>query len=132
MLMGGGCMVEVLVVEDDEDIQELIFRYLAELDVGLRFASSGEEGVRLYEEMLRDGVRPDVVVMDLQLPGMDGVEATRRICGMDKDAVVYGFTAFFETEWADRLLKAGAKGVIGRPVGMDGFREKIREILDKD
>ena len=122
-------MVEVLVVEDDKDIQELISRYLSTLGVKLRFVSSGEEGVRVYEEMVRGGGRPAVVVMDLQLPGIDGVEATRRICEFDRDAVVYGFTAFFETEWAERLRDAGAKGVIGRPVGMVGFRDKIKEIL---
>ena len=75
------------------------------------------------------GKQPDLVVMDLKLPGMDGVETTKRIMGMDSSAQVYGFTAFFATEWAEKLKEAGARGVIGRPVGMDVFKEKIKEIL---
>ena len=121
---------EILVVEDDEDIRNLIKIYLKELGIKLHFAESGEEGIKKYSELLGKGNQPDLVVMDLKLPGIDGVETTKRIMAIDNDAHIYGFTAYFATEMAEKLKDAGALGVIGRPVGMDTFKEKIKEILN--
>ncbi len=125
-------MASMLVVEDEEPIQELIKEYLSPLKIKIHQAFSGEEGVEKYKELLKKGKKPDLVIMDLKLPGMDGVEATKRILSLDPDAQVYGFTAYFGTEWAKELEKAGAKGVIARPVGFEGFRDIVKEILEKD
>ena len=119
-------MSVILVVEDEEPIQELIKEYLSPLNVEIYQALSGEEGVTLYRELLDKKRRPDVVVMDLKLPGIDGVETTR----MDKKANIYGFTAYFGTEWSKELKDAGAKGVIARPVGFEGFRDIVKRILN--
>ncbi|HHH77839.1 MAG: response regulator [Thermoplasmata archaeon] len=123
-------MSVILVVEDEEPIQELIKEYLSPLNVEIYQALSGEEGVTLYRELLDKKRRPDVVVMDLKLPGIDGVETTRRIMDMDKKANIYGFTAYFGTEWSKELKDAGAKGVIARPVGFEGFRDIVKRILN--
>ena len=121
--------VSILVVEDEEPIQELIKEYLSPLGVEIYQAMSGEEGVTLYRELLDKKKKPDVVVMDLKLPGIDGVETTKRIISMDSEANVYGFTAYFGTEWSKELKEAGAKGVIARPVGFEGFRDIVKRIL---
>jgi len=121
----------MLVVEDEEPIQELIKEYLTPLKIEIYQAFSGEEGVEKYRELMKKGNKPDLVIMDLKLPGMDGVEATKRILSMDPEARVYGFTAYFGTEWAKELERAGAKGVIARPVGFEGFRDIVKEILEK-
>jgi CheY-like chemotaxis protein len=124
-------MARMLVVEDEEPIQELIKEYLAPLKIEIHQAFSGEEGVDTFKTLLKKGKKPDMVIMDLKLPGIDGVEATRRIMDIDPSTVVYGFTAYFGTEWAQELKQAGAKGVIARPVGFDGFREIVQDILKK-
>lgn len=124
-------MSSMLVVEDEEPIQELIKEYLTPLKIEIYQAFSGEEGVEKYRELMKKGNKPDLVIMDLKLPGMDGVEATKRILSMDPEARVYGFTAYFGTEWAKELERAGAKGVIARPVGFEGFRDIVKEILEK-
>ncbi len=121
----------MLVVEDEEPIQELIKEYLSPLKIEIHQAFSGEEGVEKYKELIDKGKRPDLVIMDLKLPGIDGVEATKKILAIDPKANVYGFTAYFGTEWAKELEKAGAKGIIARPVGFDGFRDIVQEILRK-
>lgn len=118
-----------MVVEDEEPIQELIKEYLTPLDAEIYQALSGEEGVTLYRELLDKDKRPDLVVMDLKLPGIDGVKTTRRIMEIDDDANIYGFTAYFGTEWSEELKEAGAKGVIARPVGFEGFRDIVDRIL---
>lgn len=122
-------MAIMLVVEDEEPIQELIKEYLSSLKIEIHQAFSGEEGVEKYRDLLKKGKKPDIVIMDLKLPGIDGVEATKKIMAMDPEANVYGFTAYFGTEWAKELERAGAKGVIARPVGFNGFREIVEEIL---
>lgn len=119
----------ILVVEDDEFIQDLIARYLSSLGVEIHFASDGIEGVRKYEELMESGKRPDIVIMDIGLPFKDGIEVTREIMKIDRDAVIYGFTAFYGTEKAEALLNEGAKAVIPRSVGFEKFREIIREAL---
>ena len=119
----------ILVIEDDEFIQDLIRRYLSNLNVEIYFASDGIEGVKIYNELMEKGKKPDIVIMDIGLPFKDGIEATREILQIDRDAVIYGFTAFYGTEKARKLLEEGAKAVIPRSVGFEKFREIIREAL---
>jgi len=113
----------MLVVDDEEAIQELIQIYLSELDVKIYPALTGEEGLEKYKELIKEGNAPDLVIMNLKLPGMDGVETTKRIMKMDPSALVYGFTASFGTGWAEELKQAGAKDVIPRTVGFAGRRK---------
>ena len=122
----------LLIVEDEKDMQELMKRYIkkAGLDLEVYSAYDGKEGVEKYKELMEKGKKPDLVIMDLKLPEMDGVEATKKIKEIDKDAVIYGFTAFFDTDWAEKLMRAGAKKIIPRYVGFDGFIRELKEYFD--
>lgn len=120
----------MLVVDDEEAIQELIQIYLSEMDVKIYPALTGEEGLEKYAELMNEGNAPDMVIMNLKLPGMDGVETTRKIMKMNPSALIYGFTASFDTDWADELKKAGAKDVIPKIVGFGALRKIVKEILE--
>jgi len=120
----------ILVIDDEESIQELIAIYLSPLNVDIYPAYTGEDGVKLYESLLAQGKRPDAVIMDLKLPGINGIEAIKRIKKIDPDAVIYGFTAFTNS-WAREMIRAGAKKVIPRSMGFSGLREIIRSSLEK-
>ena len=120
----------ILVIDDEESIQELIAIYLSPLNVDIYPAYTGEDGVKLYESLLAQGKRPDAVIMDLKLSGINGIEATKRIKKIDPDAVIYGFTAFTNS-WAREMIRAGAKKVIPRSMGFSGLREIIRSSLEK-
>jgi len=121
----------ILVVDDEEPIQELIHTYLSPLDVTIHSAFSGEEGVAMYEHLLEKDKRPDLVLMDLKMPGMDGIEATGRIIEMDPHARIYGFTAFSRSVWATEMKKAGARRIISRGIGFNGLRDIVKEILEE-
>ena len=123
----------LLIVEDEKDMQEQMKRYIkkAGIDIEIYSAYDGKECVEKYKELMEKGKKPDLVIMDLKLPEMDGVEATKKIKHLDKNAVIYGFTAFFDTDWSEKLLKAGAKKIIPRYVGFDGFVKEIREFFKK-
>lgn len=119
----------ILVVDDEEPIQELVRVYLSPLDVTIHSAYTGEDAVRFYAEMLETGKRPDLVLMDLKLPGIDGIETTNRIMDLDPTAHIYGFTAFSRSVWASEMLRAGALRVIPRAIGFNGLRKIVQEAL---
>ncbi len=120
----------ILVVDDEESIQELIAIHLSSLDAEIYPAYNGEDGVKLYAELYAEGKKPDVVIMDLKLPGINGIEATRRIKRIDPEALIYGFTAFTNS-WAKEMMRAGAKKIIPRSMGFSGLREILRSSLGK-
>ena len=126
----------VLVVDDEETMLGLIKRNLEKCNIPIivYMASSGEEGVEKYKELMNKGKKPDLVIMDLNLTQwgkgkIDGVEATRQILEIDPDANIYGYTAWFATAWAQKLKEAGAKDVIERTVLPSEFRKMIEDIL---
>ncbi len=119
----------LLIVEDERDMQELMKKYIekAGLNLEIYSAYSGEEGIEKYRELMEKGKKPGLVIMDLKMPGIDGVETTERIMKIDKNASIYGFTAFFDTDWSERLMKAGAKKIIPRYMGFEGLVKELKQ-----
>ena len=102
-------MIRVLVVDDHPVLRSGLAALLERADgitlVGL--AADGEEGVRLAQQQ-----RPDVVLMDLEMPGMDGVEATRRMSVSNAGASIVVLTSFSDRERILTALDAGAAGYL--------------------
>jgi NarL family two-component system response regulator LiaR len=84
-------------------------------------ADSGEEALRLCSQ-----VQPDVVVMDMVMPGMDGAEATRAIRERYPQVQVVALTSFQEEDLIQRALQAGAIGYLLKDVPADELAEAIR------
>lgn len=102
-------MTTVLIV-DDQPLQRLGFRMLLESAAATAVvgeAGHGAEAVRLAAEL-----RPDVVLMDVRMPGMDGIEATRRIVAAGGRSRVLILTTFDLDEYAHAALRAGASGFL--------------------
>ena len=126
----------MLVIDDEETMQDLIRRNLSRsrLPIKVIGALSGEEGIEKYKKLMEEGKKPHLVIMDLNLTQwgkgrLDGVETTRRLLEIDPNANIYGYTAWFATEWAKELEKAGAKKVIERTILPSQFRRMVEEIL---
>jgi DNA-binding NarL/FixJ family response regulator len=101
--------ITVLLV-DDHALVRRGFRLMLEDDPDIEVAaeaSDGEEAVRLAGKL-----RPRVIVMDCALPGMDGMDATRRIRQQHPDIAVIMLTMHSEDTWVRRALEAGANGYI--------------------
>jgi DNA-binding NarL/FixJ family response regulator len=101
--------ISVLIVDDHEVVRE-----------GLRLSLSRAAHIRVIGEA-NDGAaavglverrKPDVIIMDVRMPGMDGLEATKEILKVEPDAAVLIFTAFSERSLLARGLESGAKGYI--------------------
>lgn len=114
----------ILLVEDDPYIQDLMDSVLAPLDVTLYHAGDGMAGVRMYKHLAEQSKRPDLVIMDVKMPVVDGVEATKQILELDPDATIYGFTAFASL-LSREMREAGAKRVYPRTIGFTAMRKII-------
>jgi len=113
-------MINVMLVDDHELVRSGIKRILT--DVGdievVAEAGSGEQAVRQARE-----IRPDVILMDLSMPGIGGMEATRKITRSMPDAKIIAVTIHEDEPFPARLLEAGAVGYLTK--GCD-----VREIID--
>ena len=88
-------------------------------------ASDGNEAVRKAIDL-----RPDVIVMDVSMPGMDGVEATRRIIAHNKDQRIVMLTMHVDQTVMDQALKAGAIGYVTKDCTSDEIIEIIKQAAD--
>jgi len=116
----------VLVVDDAPDTVEIIRKLLQYEGYDVTTASTGEEGVERAKER-----RPEVVLMDISLPGIDGTEALRRIRKIDPDLSTVILTAFATVENAIQALKEGASDFIQKPFENDHLIHVVNQCLEK-
>jgi CheY-like chemotaxis protein len=115
----------VLVVEDNALNLKLVRDVLAHAGYRIVEATSGEEGVRLAAE-----VHPDLVLMDLQLPGIDGAEALRQLRGTAAGAVpVVAVTAFAMDEDREKAERDGFDGYLRKPISVRALPQQVRHFL---
>ena len=112
----------ILVVEDNELNLKLVRDVLGYAGYEVVEARTGEQGVELAAECL-----PDLVLMDLQLPGIDGIEALRvRASPLTQDVPVVAVTAFAMREDRERALRAGFDGYLEKPFGVRELPGQVR------
>lgn len=116
--------IRVMIVDDHAIVRSGIeYSLLAQDDIVLvATAGSGEEALRLCVE-----AAPDVILMDMVMPGMDGVETTRAILARCPQVRVLGLTSFQEGHLVQEALKAGAIGYLLKDVGIDKLNQAIRD-----
>ena len=107
--------IKVLIVDDDIALREVLKIML--VDFNVVEAENGEEAVRLYKM-----AKPDIVLMDIVMPKMNGVQATKEILKHDKNARILAITAYAKSK-GEEMIEAGAKGVVSKPI-------KRRELID--
>ena len=123
----------VLLVDDEEDFHKLLRLFLARNQkhtFTVYSALHGAAGVEMYIKQVNEGKKPDLVLMDIRMPVMDGVEATKRIIKNDPEANIYLFTAYARTEVEKNAHNAGAKGTISKDADWNNTVEKIVNILE--
>lgn len=115
--------ITVLIVDDHAVVRQGVRGYLeAQLDMSIAGeAASGEEAVRLAADQV-----PDVVLMDLLMPGMDGVEATRRVRRVSPRSQVVVLTSYHEDVHIFPAIKAGALSYLLKDVGPEELAGAVR------
>jgi len=117
-----GLMVKILIVDDNQDLLDILKQGLSSHEVLL--ANDGLEGLETYKKEL-----PDVVILDIKMPIMDGIKATKEILKFNPNAFIIGGTAY--TELQKDLFDAGAKFVLIKPFSIDSIEKIIEKYLLK-
>lgn len=117
----------VLVADDNPDGRMMYAEYLAVVGFRVLVASHGEEALHLA--LLS---RPDVILMDMSMPYLDGCEVTRRLRANDltKATPVIGVTGFGET-WREKMLEAGCNAFLEKPSDLEKLAGAIRDLVGR-
>ena len=118
-------MIDVLLVDDQNLIRQGI-RVLLEIEPDIRVvgqAADGREAIRQVQTL-----HPQVVLMDVRMPGMDGVAATRELAGRFPEVGVIILTTFEDDETVFDGLRAGARGYLLKDVSSEEMAEAVRKV----
>ncbi|MFF3645483.1 response regulator [Streptomyces sp. NPDC002564] len=121
--------IRVLLVDDQPLVRTALSMVITEApDIEVAGeASTGDEAVARCAEL-----RPDVVVMDIRMPGMDGIEATRRITSGPTPAHVVVLTTFDDDDYVYGALRAGAAGFLVKDMALDDILAAVRVVATGD
>ncbi|HEX6097881.1 MAG TPA: response regulator [Thermoanaerobaculia bacterium] len=117
----------ILVVEDNDMNMQLVEFLLEEGGYAIVKATSGEEALSLT----RNGTAPDLILMDIHLPGMDGLSVVRAMKGDARTSriPILALTAHAMRGDKDRFLEAGCDGYISKPIDVKTFLTSIQQYL---
>jgi len=117
-------MTKLLLIDDEADVQYSFQRIFDSPEMKLTTASSGEEGLKLIPKL-----KPDLVIMDIRMGGMSGLETLRRIREIDSKLLVILMTAYGTTQMAIEAMKLGAYDYLLKPFDVPKLKEIIHKAL---
>jgi DNA-binding NarL/FixJ family response regulator len=121
--------IRILIV-DDQQLLRLGFRMLLDAQPDLQVVGEAGDGAEALRLIARE--KPDVVLMDVRMPGMDGIEATEHIAAGYPDTRVLVLTTFDLDEYAFAALRAGASGFVLKSIESEELRSAIRTVARGD
>ncbi len=115
----------VWVVDDEESVRDVVGAMLKELGYEVRLFETGDEVLKEYK------IKPaNVVITDVRMPGMSGMEVTRSLLEHDPEAIVMILTGFPSIPDAVEAIKTGATDFLSKPCRMEEIRVRIERALD--
>ncbi len=119
-------MIRVLVVDDHQLVRVGTTRLLADVE-GLEIVGQAENGEQAIDMV--KALKPDVVLMDIQMPGIGGMEATRRCLRVDPELKIIAVTVYDDEPYPTRLLKVGAVGYLTKNADINEMVTAIRKVM---
>jgi len=116
-----------VLVADDQALMRAGFRLILEAEADLDVVGEAADGLEAVAAAQR--LRPDIVLMDVRMPGLDGIEATRRLTNSDCTAKVLMLTTFDMDEYVYESLRAGASGFLLKDVPPEQLVSGIRAVV---
>ena len=107
-------MGKILVVDDEIEVVRLLKDFLTSKGYEVYMALNGAEAIALVKE-----VKPDIVLLDIIMPGMGGIDTLKEIKKIDPTTAVIMITAVIDEELANRAVKLGAFDYITKPINID-------------
>ena len=126
-LRPGTNVPKLLVVDDQFENRDLLMKLLTSVGFSVHAAENGEAAIRGWE-----GWNPDMILMDMHMPVMDGLEATRRIKAdpRGKETAIVVLTASAMDDDRRAVAQSGADGFLSKPLSDDDLFETMRSLLD--
>ena len=115
---------KILIIDDEPDMLSGCQKFLETAEYAAVVAESGEDGLTLFETE-----NPDLTIVDLKMPGMDGMAVLESIMARDQEAVVIVFTGYGTIESAVKAIRAGAFDFVRKPFDVDAFLIVIERAL---
>jgi len=115
-------MKKLLVVDDEDEICEFLKAFFEERDFDVRTATSGEKAL---SELEKD--KPHVILLDIQMPKMDGLEALKKIKEQTPDVKVIMVTAVETREKIEEAMRRGADNYITKPLSLEYLERDVQE-----
>lgn len=122
--------IQVMLTEDHGLVRQGI-RKILESEQSITVLGEAGSGQELLRQVKDDGLRPDVVLMDIKMPKMSGVDATRKLCKMLPDVAVVGLTAEDQDDLIAQMLDAGACGYVLKDTTPEDLVDKIKLAANK-
>ena len=117
----------ILVVEDEIRMLNILERYLSKCGYTVLLASDGEAAMNVY---LRQKEKIDVVLLDIELPKLDGWNLLSKMKAANPDVKVVVTSGFLDSQLELRLLNAGAKRAIQKPYQIEEMANALQEVID--
>jgi len=114
---------KILIAEDDESVLEVLKLILSRENYQILTAKNGREAIDLYRF-----AKPEIVLMDIELPELDGISATKEIKSIDPNAKIIGVTAYARSK-GNELTSAGALEIIEKPFNRRKIISTIKKYL---
>ena len=123
-------MIRILLAEDQEIVRKGLKALLqTQLDIEIvGEAANGQQAIELMTMLEQQNKRPDVILMDIKMPKVSGVEATKAIMSAFSDTRIIVLTTFEDNEYVSQALSYGAKGYLLKDTPIDELTEVIRSI----
>ena len=117
----------ILIVDDEKDLCTVLSDSLSQDRYRVVTAFNGKTALQLAKKE-----KPDLMLLDIKMPGMDGIEVLKKIKKMRKEIAVIMFTAFGTLETAREAMKLGAYDYVTKPVDLFLLKSLVKEVLGKD
>ena len=114
----------ILIVDDEKDLCTILSDSLSRDRYRVVTAFNGKMGLQLVKKE-----KPDLILLDIKMPGMDGIEVLRKIKKMKKEIVVIMFTGYGTLETAREAMKLGAYDYVTKPVDLFLLKSLVEEVL---
>jgi two-component system cell cycle sensor histidine kinase/response regulator CckA len=119
----------VLIVDDEDMLRELLTEQLTEAGYAVCEACNGAEAIEVLKRLQAEQVRVDAVVLDMNMPKMDGARAFAEIRALFPRMPILIATGYAQDEMVQKVVESGANGVLVKPYDAEALFEKLSEIL---
>lgn len=115
-------MPKLLVVDDEQDICDFVRNFFTERGYTVQTAANGDEALEVVK-----GNKPDLVLLDIKMKGMDGIAVLKHIKGIDKNIRVIMVTALEDQDKIDEASRLGACDYITKPLALDNLEHAVEK-----